>query len=119
MVSIKKLPEKERRKERRFNHIAKDLRSDKYRQQIVPDKHKKHKEEWNEYQDYECIQKFLEFLDERITINTAFVRDPETGNLTHQIIEISCGEMVSLSQPQPLDTILRPATGAEIGATVN
>lgn len=69
--------------------------------------------------DEECIQKFLEFLDERITINTAFVRDPETGNLTHQIIQVSCGDLVSLSQPQPLEVILRPATGEETGATVN
>lgn len=69
--------------------------------------------------DEECIQKFLEFLDERVTINTAFVRDPETGNLTHQIIQVSCGDLVSLSQPQPLEVILRPATGEETGATVN
>ncbi len=69
--------------------------------------------------DEECIQKFLEFLDERITINTAFVRDQETGNLTHQVVQVSCGDLVSLSQPQPLEVILRPATGEETGATVN
>lgn len=69
--------------------------------------------------DEECIQKFLEFLDERITINTAFVLDQETGNLTHQVVQVSCGDLVSLSQPQPLEVILRPATGEETGATVN
>jgi hypothetical protein len=69
--------------------------------------------------DEECIQKFLEFLEDRVSINTGFVRDPETGNLTHQVIQITCGDLVSLSQPQPLEVILRPATGQEIGATVN
>lgn len=69
--------------------------------------------------DEECIQKFLEFLEDRVTINTGFVRDPETGNLTHQVIQVSCGDLVSLSQPQPLEVILRPATGEETGATVN
>ncbi len=69
--------------------------------------------------DEECIQKFLEFLEDRVTIITGFVRDPETGNLTHQVIQVSCGDLVSLSRPQPLEVILRPATGEETGATVN
>ncbi len=51
MVGIRKLPEKERRKARRFNHIAKDLRTDKYRVRIVLNKRKKYKEEWNENQE--------------------------------------------------------------------
>lgn len=51
MVGIGKLPEKERRKARRFNHVAKDLRTNKYRLRIVPDKRKKHKEEWYEDQE--------------------------------------------------------------------
>jgi len=51
MVGIRKLPEKERRKARRFNHIARDLRSGKYSLRVVPDKRRKHKEEWNEDQE--------------------------------------------------------------------
>lgn len=69
--------------------------------------------------DEECLTKFIEFLDERIEINTGFVRDPETGNITHQVVQISCGDFVTVSQPEPLEMVLRPATAAEIGATVN
>ena len=69
--------------------------------------------------DEECIQKFLEFLEDRVTINTGFVRDPETGNLTHQVIQVSCGEFVSVSQPEPIDIVLQPAPAAEQGRTIN
>lgn len=69
--------------------------------------------------DEECLQKFLEFLEDRVTIDTGFISDPETGNLTHQVIQVSCGDFASLSQPQPLEVVLRPATGAEMGVTVN
>lgn len=69
--------------------------------------------------DEECLTTFLEFLENRITFNTGFVRDPDTGNLTHQVVQITCGEMATISQPEPLEVILRPATGEEIGATVN
>ena len=41
MVGMNKVPDKERRKMRRFNHIAKDLRSPKYSQRIVKNKKKK------------------------------------------------------------------------------
>ena len=69
--------------------------------------------------DEECLNKFLEFLNERITLNTGFVRDPDSGNITHQVVQISCGDYVTVSQPEPLDIPLRVATGEEIGATVN
>lgn len=69
--------------------------------------------------DEKCLTKFLEFLEQRIELNTGFVTDPETGNITHQVVQVSCGKMVSMSQPEPLAVILRPATGEEIGATVN
>lgn len=69
--------------------------------------------------DEECLKTFLEFLSERVTINTGFVRDPESGNVTHQVIQITCGEFTTVSQPTPLEVVLRPATGTEQGATVN
>lgn len=69
--------------------------------------------------DEECLQKFLEFLDERVTINTGFVRDPDTDNLTHQIMTVSCGKYEAVSQPEPLEYPLRFATPAEQGETVN
>ena len=68
--------------------------------------------------DEECLQKFLEFLSERVSINTLFVQD-DADNLTHQILQIKCGEFVSVSEPEPLAVVLRPATGEELGATVN
>jgi hypothetical protein len=54
MVSPKRLPEKERRKVRRQNHIAKDLGGDKYRQRVIPNKRKKEKYKDNYYdgEDY-------------------------------------------------------------------
>lgn len=69
--------------------------------------------------DEECLQKFLEFLNERVTLNTGFIADPDTGNITHQVIQISCGDYVTVSQPEPLDTMLRLATAEEQGITVN
>lgn len=43
---------KERRKQRRHNHIARDLRTPKYAQQVVKDKRKKD-EPFDEYEEYE------------------------------------------------------------------
>jgi hypothetical protein len=40
MVGMNKVPEKERRKIRRTNHVAKDLRTNKYSQKVVPAKKK-------------------------------------------------------------------------------
>jgi hypothetical protein len=45
MVSIGRLPEKERRKFRRANHVARDLSSGKYRQRVIPNKKNK---DWDE-----------------------------------------------------------------------
>lgn len=49
VVSIGRLPDKERRKQRRFNHIARDLRTPKYKQRII----NKRKEDWYEDQEYD------------------------------------------------------------------
>ena len=49
MVSIGRLPEKERRKARRINHVARDLRTPKYKQRIVTSK--KHNNNWEEIDD--------------------------------------------------------------------
>ena len=68
--------------------------------------------------DEQCLNLFLELLKDRVELNTHFVVDDE-GNLTHQIIALSCGEYATTSQPEPLEIPLRPCTGAEQGATVN
>lgn len=69
--------------------------------------------------DEEVMNTFVEMLSDRVTLNTAFVVDNDSGNITHQIVRISCGELISMSQPEALEVILRPATAVEQGATVN
>ena len=69
--------------------------------------------------DKQCLETFLEFLKERVTLESFFVTDEVTGNITHQGVKLSCGELCTVSQPEPLEIILRPATGAEQGAVVN
>lgn len=69
--------------------------------------------------DEQCLEKFLEFLDERVSITTHFIQKDEGENITHQIMEIRCGEYVTASQPEQLSAVLRVATGQEQGATVN
>lgn len=51
MTSIGRLPEKERRKVRRLNHVVKDLRTPKYKQQVIPSR--KHNNNWEDNDDYE------------------------------------------------------------------
>jgi hypothetical protein len=49
-VSIGRLPDKERRKARRHNHIARDLRTPKYAMRVAK---KKKRDYWNEDQEDE------------------------------------------------------------------
>lgn len=46
MTSIGRLPDKDRRRERRKNHILKDLRSGKYFQRVIPSKNRKKQDEY-------------------------------------------------------------------------
>lgn len=69
--------------------------------------------------DEECLTKFLEFLEERIEVTTGFIQEEETGNVTHQVIQVKCGELISVSQPERLNVVLRVATAEEQGALVN
>ena len=71
------------------------------------------------FTDEECMDLFIELLKTRVAVNTGFVMDKENGNITHQVIQITCGELKSVSEPQPLKEVLRVATGSEQGATVN
>lgn len=41
MVGINKYSEKERREQRRRNHIARDLKTNKYHQRVIPDGRKR------------------------------------------------------------------------------
>lgn len=69
--------------------------------------------------DEQCLGKFIEMLDERVSINTGFVRDDEKDIFTHQVVQITCGDLVSTSQPMPLAMPMRPATVEEMGETLN
>lgn len=68
--------------------------------------------------DEEALGLFINLLSTRVGIETAFVPDERTGDITHQIIQVSCGDYASYSQPEPLGVILRPA-GAPQGETIN
>ena len=68
--------------------------------------------------DEECLQTIIQFLEDRVSINTGFVANDE-GILTHQVLQITCGEYHTVSQPQPLDMPLVFATGEQQGVTIN
>lgn len=72
-----------------------------------------------DFSDEECMEIFLALLAERVIINTGFLKDEESDNLVHQILQVHCGDLVSVSEPEVLAVPLRPATGQELGETVN
>lgn len=80
----------------------------------LPFKH----EDIKEMTDEQCLSTVLQFLDDRVSVSTGLLKDEDTGNVTHQVVRIECGDFVTVSQPQPLETPLRVAGAAEIGATV-
>ena len=69
--------------------------------------------------DKECIDKFTEMLEERVSVTTSFLQNKESGILTHQILQIECGEEQRASQPQLLANPLRIADAEDLGETVN
>lgn len=68
--------------------------------------------------DEECLTKFLEFLSERVSLSSSFLID-DNDNITHQVLNIKCGEYVSVSEPEQLSIPMRLTTAAEQGATIN
>jgi hypothetical protein len=69
--------------------------------------------------DRQCLDTVAELMDTRVGITTLFVQDKETDLLTHQILNIQCGEENLVSNPQKLEVPLRVATAEEMGVTVN
>lgn len=61
--------------------------------------------------DEECLKLVLSLLSDRVRIDTVFVRDPDTGFLTHQVISFVCGELITESNPNPMLVPLVPAEG--------
>lgn len=68
--------------------------------------------------DEDVLALFLEILSTRVGIETAFVPDEDTGDITHQIMQVSCGNYASYSQPEQLGVVLRPVEGARQGVTI-
>lgn len=55
----------------------------------------------NDWTDEECLIEFSKFL-ERVGISTQFVQN-EDDLFTHQVLTISCGDKIILSDPQELE----------------
>jgi len=68
--------------------------------------------------DEECLKQILDLLESRVSIETSFVIDDDTGIVTHQVLKITCGEYVTVSHPEPLEVPLQLA-GIVPGTTVN
>lgn len=82
-------------------------------------KTKKIIENWS---DKDCLDLVIKLLENRVGVTTGFVPDEDTGILTHQILYISCGDLHTMSQPQPLAVPLRSANAEELveqGISVN
>lgn len=58
--------------------------------------------------DEQALAFFSELLATRVRLGTAYVSDPETGVLTHQLILITCGELAVQSSPEKLAVPLMP-----------
>ena len=67
--------------------------------------------------DEQCLETCQELLATRVRLGTAYIADPETGVLTHQLILITCGDIKVQSAPEPLMVPLMPVVPKE--ATVN
>lgn len=67
--------------------------------------------------DEQALKAFSELLATRVKLGTAYVSDPETGVLTHQLLLITCGDLKLQSAPEALVVPLMPVVPKE--ATVN
>ena len=58
--------------------------------------------------DQQCIDLTLELIATRVKIGLAFVTDPETGILTHQVLVLTCGDSRLQSPPEEMAVPLMP-----------
>lgn len=63
------------------------------------------------WSDIECLKHFLMFIP-RVGIGTQFVQN-DVGFITHQVMEIQCGDQVFVSNPRQLDWPLEPVAFPE------
>lgn len=59
--------------------------------------------------DRECLDLFIKMLEKRVSIETAFVREIDTGRFTHQVLKVSCGDLMTVSEPEELEWPLQLA----------
>lgn len=69
--------------------------------------------------DEEILKQLIDWMEDRVAISTGFIPDEDTGVLTHQILQITCGEYTTVSNPEPLAIPLRPVGGDELDVTIN
>lgn len=58
------------------------------------------------WDDKECLRNFLRFIP-RVGIGTQFIQN-DVGFITHQVLEIVCGDQVFVSHPREMDWPLEP-----------
>lgn len=63
--------------------------------------------------DGQCMEIFQKLIASRVKLGTAYVSDPDTGVLTHQLLLITCGEISVQSSPEPLMYPLMPVVSPE------
>lgn len=68
-------------------------------------------EQMQDWDDAECLRNFLRFIP-RIGIGTQFIQN-DVGFVTHQLLEIQCGEHVFISHPRELDWPMEPVAFPE------
>jgi hypothetical protein len=65
--------------------------------------------DFNELTDQECLELVTELMDTRLTVQSVYTRDDNTGYLTHEILVFRCGDMEAISSPALLEHPLMPA----------
>lgn len=68
--------------------------------------------------DKKCLKTLLGFFENRVEIDTEFLRDPDTGHLTHERIKFTCGNVSAFSHPEPLPSPMLPLTPVVDAATI-
>jgi hypothetical protein len=69
--------------------------------------------------DKKCLEQFLEYLKERVKVGTAYIQDPETKFLTHQMLVFQCGDLETATAPDQLTSPFKIVGGEELGVAVN
>lgn len=69
--------------------------------------------------EQEKLKAFLSLIEAGVVVNTAFVKGDTTDTFTHQLLQITCGDYTTYSQPEPLDIPLVPASATQLNQTVN